>query len=164
MFGKCKQKQCYESNFFSIFIDVSNQIGAHSKHNQGLLLKKHNQESPSTWLLLFSLASFCKVGKYFCLLQQVLQSPFPFLFCDQNHDENAIHTKEYHIQELQKLNKVRPTLSILSSWQNIIYKHEFCSHLYSNKYLYTHIAALSILHLEEDLLLHPTQLNNLVEL
>ena len=116
--------------------------------------KKHNQESPSTWLLLFSLASFCKVGKYFCLLQQVLQSPFPFLFCDQNHDENAIHTKEYHIQELQKLNKVRPTLSILSSWQNIIYKHEFCSHLYSNKYLYTHIAALSILHLEEDLLLH----------
>ena len=82
----------------------------------------------------------------------------------RNHDENAIHTKEYHIQELQKLNKVRPTLSILSSWQNIIYKHEFCSHLYSNKYLYTHIAALSILHLEEDLLLHPTQLNNLVEL
>ena len=82
----------------------------------------------------------------------------------RNHDENAIHTKEYHIQELQKLNKVRPTLSILSSWQNIIYKHEFCSHLYSNKYLYTHIVALSILHLEEDLLLHPTQLNNLVEL
>ena len=28
----------------------------------------------------------------------------------RNHDENAIHTKEYHIQELQKLNKVRPTL------------------------------------------------------